>query len=75
LEYAPREESIIKTFTKKYFIQPPAFGDTEESTRSKVALPQWGDIFNRISREEYSDYIPHNNLNVRVLNDQVFPNI
>jgi hypothetical protein len=75
LEYAPRPEPVVKTTTKKVFIQPLAFGDTEASTRSKVALPQWGDLFNRISREEYPEYIPHNDPDVRVLDDQVFPNI
>jgi hypothetical protein len=49
LEYAPRAEPVIKTSTKKYFVQPPVFGDTEENTGSKVMLPQWGDLFNRIS--------------------------
>jgi hypothetical protein len=51
LEYVPRLEPFIKTTTKKVFIQPLTFGDTETSTRSKVELPQWGDLFNRISRE------------------------
>jgi hypothetical protein len=45
------------------------------STRSKVKLPKLGYIFNRISREEYPEYIPHNDLDIRVLNDQLFPNI
>jgi hypothetical protein len=75
LEYAPRVEPVIKTSTKKYFVQPLAFGDTEASTGSKVMLPQWGDLFNRISQEEYPEYIPHNDPDVRALDDQVFPNI
>jgi hypothetical protein len=60
---------------RKFSSNLQAFGDTEASTRSKVALPQWGDLFNMISREEYPEYIPHNDLDIRVLNDQVFPNI
>jgi hypothetical protein len=75
LDYTPRQEPVIKTATKKVFIHPPAFGDIEASTRSKVALPQWGDLFNRISREEYLEDIPHSDLDVRELDDQVFPNI
>jgi hypothetical protein len=75
LEYAPREEPVIKTKTKKYFVQPLAFGDTKESTGSKVVLPQWGDLFNKIIREEFPEYIPHSDPDVRVLDDQVFPNI
>jgi hypothetical protein len=53
LEYAPRVEPVIKTTTKKSFFQPSFFGDTEVSTRSKLMLPQWRDLFNRIIREEY----------------------
>jgi hypothetical protein len=75
LEYVPRAEHVIKTSAKEDFVQPPVFGDIEESTRSKVMLPQWGDLFNRISQKEYLECIPHNNPNVRELDDQVFPNI
>jgi hypothetical protein len=75
LEYIPRPEPIIKKTTKKVFIQPLAFGNTKASTRSKVTLPRWGDLINRISIEEYPEYIPHNDPNVRALDDQVFPNI
>jgi hypothetical protein len=75
LEYMPRLEPVIKTSTKKAFIQPPAFGDTDASTRSKMALPHWGEIFNKISREEYLEYIPHSDPDVRVLDDEVFLNI
>jgi hypothetical protein len=34
LEYAPREELFIITSTKKYFVQPSVFGDTEAGTVS-----------------------------------------
>jgi hypothetical protein len=53
LDYVPRPKLIAKTTKKKIFIQPSAFADTEASIGSKVVLPQWGDIFNRINREEY----------------------
>jgi hypothetical protein len=75
VEYTPREELVIKTSTKKDFVQPLIFGDIEVGTRSKLMLPQWVNLFNRIIREEYPKYIPHNDLDVRALNDQVFPNI
>jgi hypothetical protein len=75
LEYAPREEPVVKTSTKKDFAQPPIFSDTKENTRYKVMLPQWVDLFNRISREEYPECIPYSDLDVRVIDDQVFPNI
>jgi hypothetical protein len=75
LEYASKAVPVIKTSTKKSVSQPPAFGDTEASIGSKVMLPQWGNLFNRISREEYPEYIPHNDLNIRTLDEQVFSNI
>jgi hypothetical protein len=37
--------------------------------------PIVGDLFNKISWEEYSECIPHSDLDVRVLDDEVFPNI
>jgi hypothetical protein len=75
LEYARRVELVIKTLMNKEFIQPMVFGDTKMTTGSKVMLTQWGDIFNRINQEEYPECIPHNNLDVKVLDNQVFPNI
>jgi hypothetical protein len=75
LEFTPRVESVIKTSTKKAFVQPSVFGDTKESTRSKVMFPQWGEIFEQISWEEYPEYIPHSDPDVRALDDQVFLNI
>jgi hypothetical protein len=75
LEYIPRPEHVIKTSTKKKIIQPTTFGDTEASTEYKMVLPQWGDLFNRISREKYPEYVPHSDLGMRSLDDQVFPNI
>jgi hypothetical protein len=75
LEFSTRVEPIIKTSTKKEFSQPPSFGDTEASTGSKTMLPQWGYLFNKINREDYPEFIPHNDPDVRALDDQVFPNI
>jgi len=39
LEYTPRPKLVIKTTTKKDFTQPQAFGDTEASIGSNMALP------------------------------------
>jgi hypothetical protein len=75
LEFSPRAEPVIKTSTKKAFSQPSAFGDTEETTGSNVILQQWGDLFNKVNREDYPKFIPHIDPDVRVLDDQVFPNI
>jgi hypothetical protein len=69
LEYVPGSKPVVETTKKKVFIQPPAFGDTEANIRSKMALPQWGDIFNKIIREEYPECVPHNDLDVRALDD------
>jgi hypothetical protein len=75
LEYTPRTKPIIKTTTKKVFIQPLAFGFIEASTRSMMALPHRGEIFNKIIQEEYPEYVPHSDPYVRVLDDEVFPKI
>jgi hypothetical protein len=50
LEYTLRPELVIKTTTKKVFFQPPVFEDIEANTGSKMALPHWGELFNKISR-------------------------
>jgi hypothetical protein len=75
LEYTPRPEHAIKTSMNKAFIQPPTFRDTEEIMGTKAKLPHWGELFKKISWEEYSKYISHNNPDVRALDDEVFPNI
>ena len=75
LEYVPRPEPVIKTETKKVSIQPPSFHDREACNGSKMVLPQWGDLFSKIGREEYLEYVPHSDPEVRVLDDEVFPNI
>jgi hypothetical protein len=75
LEYMPRLEHVIKTSTKKAFVQPLAFGDKEARTWSKTTLSHWGELIKKISWEEYPKCIPHSDLDVRALDDEVFPNI
>jgi hypothetical protein len=75
LEFALKPEPVIGTSTKKAFTQPSAFGDTEENTGGKAVLRDWGELFKKISREEFSEYIPHNDLDMRKLDDEVFLNI
>jgi hypothetical protein len=75
LEFAPRPKPVIGTSTKKVFTQPPTFGDTEENTGGKEVLPHWGEFFKKISREEFLEYILHNDPDMRKLDDEVFPNI
>jgi hypothetical protein len=64
LDFTSKTESVIHTSTKKQFIQPPAFSDTEATTWSKVVLPHWGDLYNKISQEDYPEFMPHNNPDV-----------
>jgi hypothetical protein len=40
-----------------------------------MALPHWGELFKKISWEEYPKYIPHNDPNVKAHDNEVFPNI
>jgi hypothetical protein len=46
LDFASKTESVIRTSTKKQFIQPSAFSDTEATTGSKVVLSHWVDLYN-----------------------------
>jgi hypothetical protein len=39
LDFSTKVEPVIKTYTKKVFSEPLTFGDSEESTGSKVILP------------------------------------
>jgi hypothetical protein len=75
LEFTPKPVPVIKTSTKKVFIQPPAFGDTEASIGTKAVFPHWGEIFQKIKREEFPEYTPHNDPDMRKLDDEVFLNI
>ena len=75
LDLVSNMDSIIQTSTKKKFTQPPSFGDTEASNGSKAMLPHWGGLFKKMNQEDYPDFTPNNDLDVRILDDQVFPNI
>jgi hypothetical protein len=75
LEFSHRAEPVIKTLTKNAFVQPPTFGDTKETTGLKIILPQWGDLFNRLNLECCPELVPHNDRDVRALDNHVFPNI
>jgi hypothetical protein len=75
LEFSPRPEPVIRTSTKKVFTQPPAFRDMEASIGTKAVFPHWRELFKKISREEFPEYIPHSDPDMRKLDDEVFPNI
>jgi hypothetical protein len=75
LEFAPRSEPIIRTYTKNIFSQPPAFGDKEENIGGKVVLPHWGELFKKIIWEEFLEYNSHNDPDIRKFNNEFFPNI
>jgi hypothetical protein len=74
-DFVSRTKSVICTATKKQFSQPLAFDYTKERIGSKVVLPHWGDLYRKISQEDYLEFTPHNNPNVRILDDQVLLNI
>ena len=75
LEFSPKPVPIIKTTTKKAFIQPPAFRDTEASIGSKTTFPRWEELFKKIKKEEPLEYTPHNDPETRKIDDEVLPNI
>jgi hypothetical protein len=75
LDFASKTESVIHTSTKKQFIQASAFSDTEATTGSKVVLLHWVDLYDKISQEDYPEFTRHSNPEVRILDDELFPNI
>jgi hypothetical protein len=75
LEFTPKPVPIIKTSTKKVFIQPPTFGDTKASIGTKEVFLHWGELFQNIKREEFLEYTPHIDHDIRKLDDEFFPNI
>jgi hypothetical protein len=51
------------------------FTDTDTRTTSKVVLPPWGNLYNKIYQEYFPNFTPHSVPEVRELDDQFFPNI
>jgi hypothetical protein len=68
-DFVSKTESVIRTSTKKKFTQPPTLVDTEASTGSKVMLPHWGDIFNKIDQEDYLEFTPHSDPDINILDN------
>jgi hypothetical protein len=58
LEFSPKPVPIIKTTTKKDFVQPSAFGDTEVNIGTKTVFPRWEEIFKKIKWEEFPNIPP-----------------
>jgi hypothetical protein len=75
IDFSTKVEPVFYTSTKRVLSHPPAFGDTEASTGSKIVLRQWGHFFNRINWEYYLEFIPHSDPDVRMLDEQLFLNI
>jgi hypothetical protein len=75
LEFYPRLEPVIRTSTKKVFTQPLTFRDMEESIGTNTTLHHWGELFKKISWQEFLEYIPYNDPDMRKLDDEVFSNI
>jgi hypothetical protein len=40
-EFSPNPVPVIKTTTKKDFVQPPTFGDIEANIGTKPVFPHW----------------------------------
>jgi hypothetical protein len=72
LEFSPKSEPVIRIYTKNIFSQPPSFGDIEENTRGKVVLPHCGELFKNIIWEEFPEYNPHNDPDMRKIDDDFF---
>jgi len=49
--------------------------DTDLSTASKVLLPSYNDLFNKINYSNFLEFAPHNSPEIRTLDAQVFPKI
>jgi hypothetical protein len=64
LDFVSKTKLVILTYTKKQFTQPLTFGDTKASTGSKVVLPHWGDLYSKISQEDYPEFTTHSNLDI-----------
>jgi hypothetical protein len=75
LEFTSKPMLIIKTITKEAFAQPLDFGDTEVNIGTKKTFLRWEDLFKEIKHEEFLEYAPHSDLDMRNLDDEVFVNI
>jgi hypothetical protein len=60
---------------KKTTNPPPLFKDRDNNTTSKVMLPSWIDLYNKIQYEYFLEFTPHTDPKVRELDNQVFQNI
>jgi hypothetical protein len=66
---------MIKMSQKKPASPPPFFKDTDNGMNSKVILPSWLDLYNKLHYEDFPEFMPHSDPEVRGLDDQVFQNI
>jgi hypothetical protein len=66
---------MIKMSRKKPTNPPPLFKDTNTSMKSKVLLPTWLDLDNKIHHDDFLEFAPHSDPKVRELDDQMFQNI
>jgi hypothetical protein len=75
LDFSPKEEPMIKMSQKKPTNPPPLFKDTDMSMTSKVLLPTWLDLYKKIHHDDFPEFTPHSDPEVRELDDQMFQNI
>jgi hypothetical protein len=65
LEFAPNPMPVIKTTTKKDFVQPSTFGDTEVNIGTTKVFPPLEEIYRKIKQDEFPEYTPHNDSTMR----------
>jgi hypothetical protein len=74
-EVSQKVERVIQMSHKKLPALSSLYMDTYSNTASKVPLPTWHDLYNKIHHEEFQEFTLHSKPEVRTLDDQVFPNI
>jgi hypothetical protein len=71
----PKVEPVIKMSQKNPSAPPPLYRDTDTSTTTKVPMPTWLELYNKIHNDDFPEFTLHSDPEVRVLDDQVFQNI
>jgi len=69
IEFSSKMEPVIKMSQKKPTNPPPLYKDIVASSKFKVLLPTWLDLYNKIYHDDFPEFTPHSDLEVRVLDD------
>jgi hypothetical protein len=68
-------EHVIKILQKKPLVLPSLYKDMDITMIAKVPIPSSLELYNKIHHDDFPEFIPHRDLKLRVLDDQVFQNI